>query len=59
MEDRPTADFLHEVGVDLLQGYFLGRPLPADEWSNALLGAAAVRAALIPRQPTVPSAVLD
>ena len=32
VEDAGTAEFLRESGVDLLQGYWFGRPLPADEW---------------------------
>jgi EAL domain-containing protein (putative c-di-GMP-specific phosphodiesterase class I) len=32
VEDAGTADFLRDCGVDLLQGYWFGRPLPASEW---------------------------
>ncbi len=35
VEDADTADLLSELGVDVLQGYYLGRPVPAGE----LLGA--------------------
>ena len=32
VEDQATVDFLREAGVDLLQGYHLGRPMPAEDW---------------------------
>jgi diguanylate cyclase (GGDEF)-like protein/PAS domain S-box-containing protein len=31
VEDAPTIDRLRELGCDLAQGYFLGRPMPLDE----------------------------
>jgi EAL domain-containing protein (putative c-di-GMP-specific phosphodiesterase class I) len=30
VEDRRTADILAGAGLDLLQGYYFGRPMPAD-----------------------------
>ena len=32
VEDEVALQLLHAAGADLLQGYHLGRPLPADEW---------------------------
>ena len=31
VEDEPTLDLLHELGVDYGQGYHLGRPAPVGE----------------------------
>jgi EAL domain-containing protein (putative c-di-GMP-specific phosphodiesterase class I) len=31
IEDKPTLDLLSELGCDLGQGYFIGRPKPAQE----------------------------
>ncbi len=43
VEDARTAELLADAGVDLLQGYHLGRPLLAAEWPSGLrLLAAAV-----------------
>ena len=52
VEDEATAGFLHSVGVDLLQGYHLGRPLPADQWHPAVLAAWDARGPVVPRQAT-------
>lgn len=56
VEDQGTAEFLREVGVDLLQGYFLGRPLPADRWPSGLLIGATLTS-LVPQQGTGGSGV--
>jgi diguanylate cyclase (GGDEF)-like protein len=52
VEDEETAGFLHDSGVDLLQGYYLGRPMPADDWSEHLLARAPGRVPLVPAQGT-------
>ena len=52
VEDEPTAAFLQSVGVDLLQGYYLGRPLPADQWSTALTAVQDARTPVVPQQAT-------
>lgn len=31
VEDRSAYDFLREAGCDLVQGYFIGRPVPGSE----------------------------
>jgi EAL domain-containing protein (putative c-di-GMP-specific phosphodiesterase class I) len=31
IEDRPTIEYLRELGCDLVQGYEIARPLPAGE----------------------------
>ena len=31
IEDRPTVEYLRELGCDLVQGYQIARPLPAEE----------------------------
>jgi EAL domain-containing protein (putative c-di-GMP-specific phosphodiesterase class I) len=36
VEDQETRDLLIELGCDLAQGYYLGRPLPADETTDWL-----------------------
>jgi EAL domain-containing protein (putative c-di-GMP-specific phosphodiesterase class I) len=33
IEDKPTLDLLSDLGCDLGQGYFIGRPVPADRLS--------------------------
>jgi EAL domain-containing protein (putative c-di-GMP-specific phosphodiesterase class I) len=33
IEDKRTLDLLSDLGCDLGQGYFIGRPLPADRLS--------------------------
>lgn len=43
IEDSPTLDLIRELGCDLLQGYFLSRPLPFD----AFLSYATVRQGLV------------
>ena len=36
--DAQTAELLHRMGVDLGQGYHLGRPAPLEDWiPNALV----------------------
>ena len=53
VEDLETADFLRDSGVDLLQGYYFGRPLPAEEWRDGTLPHARVAAAVsVPAQST-------
>lgn len=37
VEDQATAELLRACGVDVLQGYHLGRPLPAALWDPRLL----------------------
>jgi EAL domain-containing protein (putative c-di-GMP-specific phosphodiesterase class I) len=32
IETPEHADFIEEVGGDILQGYLLGRPVPADQF---------------------------
>jgi len=39
VEDQPTADFLIDLGVPFLQGYFVGRPAPLGE---LLVGSASL-----------------
>ena len=48
VEDAEAVRLLRECGVDLLQGYHLGLPLPAAEWDDRLFGAPPVAA--LPRQ---------
>lgn len=31
VETKPQADYLHRAGTDLLQGFYFGRPMPADD----------------------------
>ena len=50
VEDEQTAGFLCDIGVDLLQGYYLGRPAPADDWSAELLAGVRTRAPFVPAQ---------
>ena len=50
VEDEQTAGFLRDIGVDLLQGYYLGRPVPADDWSADLLSGARSCAPFVPAQ---------
>ena len=50
VEDERTAEFLRDSGVDLLQGYHFGRPMPADDWPGDLLASARVRAPFVPAQ---------
>jgi EAL domain-containing protein (putative c-di-GMP-specific phosphodiesterase class I) len=52
VEDEATAAFLQAVGVDLLQGYHLGRPLPADQWSAALTLVTDATTPVVPEQVT-------
>jgi EAL domain-containing protein (putative c-di-GMP-specific phosphodiesterase class I) len=39
IEDKPTLDLLSDLGCDLGQGYFIGRPMPADRLSFRFDGA--------------------
>jgi len=41
IEDRATADFLVRMGCEEGQGYFFGRPMPADEFEAKFLTAPA------------------
>jgi EAL domain-containing protein (putative c-di-GMP-specific phosphodiesterase class I) len=36
VEDEPTLDILSELGCDLVQGWHLGRPMPAAEFERFL-----------------------
>ena len=48
VETRPQADFLAELGCDVLQGFFFAKPMPPEQ----LLGfATAAPIHLITRQP--------
>jgi diguanylate cyclase (GGDEF)-like protein len=47
IEDKNTLDLLSELGCDLGQGYFIGRPLPADRISFRPEPADEPKAALI------------
>jgi EAL domain-containing protein (putative c-di-GMP-specific phosphodiesterase class I) len=38
IENRATADFLICMGCEEGQGYFFGRPMPAEEFEKQLLG---------------------
>jgi diguanylate cyclase (GGDEF)-like protein len=46
IEDEPTLDLLSDLGCDLGQGYFIGRPVPADKLSFRFDGADAPAVAL-------------
>jgi EAL domain-containing protein (putative c-di-GMP-specific phosphodiesterase class I) len=39
VDDRATIELLRELGVDLAQGYSIGRPEPLEHW---FAGASAV-----------------
>ena len=39
IEDRATLDLLSDLGCDLGQGFFIGRPVPADRLSFRYDGA--------------------
>ena len=43
-EDQPTVDALAQLGCDLMQGYHLSRPLPADHLLRWLQARAAIPA---------------
>jgi diguanylate cyclase (GGDEF)-like protein/PAS domain S-box-containing protein len=45
VEDRAAAELLRTWGCDLAQGYYFGRPQPADEFRAALLAARDARRA--------------
>ena len=36
VEDRPSLDFLADVGCDLAQGYFIAKPMPGDAFAALL-----------------------
>ena len=36
VEDRPSLDFLADVGCDLAQGYFIAKPMPGDAFAAFL-----------------------
>ena len=37
VEDQVQVDYLREHGVDYLQGYFYGKPVPLDEFIKTYL----------------------
>nr|WP_274601387.1 EAL domain-containing protein [Vibrio sp. S17_S38] len=37
VEDQVQVDYLKENGVDYLQGYFYGKPIPLDEFIRTYL----------------------
>ncbi len=41
VETREQFDLLHKLGCDQIQGYYLGKPVPAGEFEDAFLKAAA------------------
>jgi len=41
VEDQETADILRAMGIEYLQGYCFGRPMPPDEFTRHRPGAAA------------------
>ncbi len=43
VETREQLAALHALGCDFAQGYLIGRPLPADEFASAFLGASPLR----------------
>ena len=45
IENRATADFLVSMGCEEGQGYFFGRPMPADEFEAKFLTDAAAEVA--------------
>ncbi len=36
VETPAQADYLQQAGTDLMQGFYFGRPMPADELTTAL-----------------------
>ena len=54
VEDQRSADALADMGCDLLQGYFIGRPGPADVVHELMLRTA-TQALVVPRQRDRPS----
>ncbi|PIR31949.1 MAG: hypothetical protein COV36_06160 [Alphaproteobacteria bacterium CG11_big_fil_rev_8_21_14_0_20_44_7] len=36
IEDKKTYDYLKDAGIDLFQGYYLAKPMPAEEINRAL-----------------------
>jgi EAL domain-containing protein (putative c-di-GMP-specific phosphodiesterase class I) len=44
VEDEASLDVLRELGCDLAQGFHLGRPMPAEDLTARLLGAAPLAA---------------
>ena len=43
--DQPTVDLLKDVGVDFLQGFFIGKPVPLEQITNRLQGEAQAESA--------------
>jgi predicted signal transduction protein with EAL and GGDEF domain len=56
VEDADTADLMVELGADLLQGYHLGRPVPAADLLSAALSKDLRQATPTPRLQLVASA---
>jgi diguanylate cyclase (GGDEF)-like protein len=55
VEDADTADLMVELGADLLQGYHLGRPVPAADLLSAAMSKDLRQATPIPRLQLVAS----
>jgi diguanylate cyclase (GGDEF)-like protein len=45
VEDEPTFDALKALGVDVIQGYYLGRPMPGEKLSQWMADRAALASA--------------
>ncbi len=55
VEDREAAAQLAGMGCDLLQGYFIGRPVAAAALPPSLLGVSGAVCDMAPRPPRVPA----
>ncbi|MDY6290606.1 MAG: EAL domain-containing protein [Succiniclasticum sp.] len=38
VEDKEQADYLKEIGCNMIQGYYFGRPMPAEDFEKLLKG---------------------